>query len=225
MTGKNKFNAALVIVTALAAVGAAVAQSAPPEEMTFFSNTGMSGSRFTVTGTRTKLDLAFLPRSLALQGDGRWEICSEEDYRGRCETISASQRDFTFGQVRSVRALQATASIAPWREIAQLNVRDRADRDVAPSNDRQSVFNQIKICSERNTIRIRRAEAQLGNGRWQRLFIPLALSQGECSNAVDLLGKNRRIRAVRFEYETWSAGMERGTISVRALPQVTVQPR
>lgn len=220
-----EYGAAFVMATALASAGTAVAQSAPAKEMTFFSNTGMSGGRFTVSGTRSKLDLPFLPRSVALQGDGKWEVCSEEDYRGRCETIVASQRDFDFGQVSSVRSAGVTTPAGQWREIARLNVRDRADRDVLPSNDRQTVFRQIKVCSERNTIRVRRAEAQLGNGQWQRLFIPLTLSQGECSNAIDLLGNKRRIRAVRFEYETWTVGMERGTVSVQALPQVTAQPR
>lgn len=225
MKYKGKISTALAVALALAAVGTAVAQSGSAQEMTFFSNSGMSGGRFTVTGTRNNLDLPFVPRSLILQGDGRWEVCSEENQRGRCETISANQREFTFGQVRSVTALPATAAISNWREIAQLNVRDRADRDLLPSNDRQTRFSQIKVCSERNTVRIRRAEAQLGNRRWQRLFIPLTLSNGECSNAIDIVGSDRRIRAVRFEYETWSAGMERGTISVKALPQVTVQPR
>jgi hypothetical protein len=42
---------------------------------------------------------------------------------------------------------------------------------------------------------------------------------------MDLFDEGRRIRAVHFEYGVWTAGMECGTISVKALPRATAQPR
>lgn len=62
-------------------------------ELTFFSNSGFSGARFTVTGPRTTLDLPFVPRSAMLQGGSSWQVCAARDYRDPCQTIAASQRD------------------------------------------------------------------------------------------------------------------------------------
>lgn len=211
----------LVALSSSSAVSAQVAK-----EITFFSNPGMSGGRFTVTGPRTNLTLPYVARSAILQGDGSWQICSAVNYGGKCTVIGANQRNLDFGVIRSIRPLNATMpSPGPWREIARLNVRDHADRDLVPVSDRQTLFRKIQVCSERNSIRIRRAEVQLGNGTWQRLFLPLVLNEGQCSDGIDLFGEGRRIRAVRFEYEAWTAGVERGTVSVKALPKVTVQPR
>jgi hypothetical protein len=209
----------------LACVLASPAHAQVAQEITFFSNPGMSGARFTVTGPRTNLSVPYVPRSAALQGRGSWQVCSEENYRGRCLVIGNSQRDLSFGPISSIRQLAASPTRGPLREIARLNVRDRAERDTANSNDRQTIFREVRVCSERSAIRIRRAEVQFGNGTWQRLFLPLVLEQGQCSDPVDLLGNGRRIRAVRFEYEAWTAGMRRGVISVKALPFVRPQPR
>lgn len=201
---------------------AAMAQQA--QEITFFSNPGFGGARYTVTGPRAILDIPFRARSAVLQGGGSWEICPRRNYGGNCERIARSERDLAPRLARpgSIRPVEAVTST--WREIARLSVRDRAERDTVPVRDRER-YRAIMICSERNLIRIRRAEAQLDNGRWQRLFVPLALPQGQCSNAIDLLGTGPRVRAVRFEYESWTLGMAGGTITVRALPYVAIQPR
>lgn len=216
------------VMTPIFASCAALAAQAPahaqePQEITFFSNQGLSGARFTVTGPRTILSLPFRARSVAIRGGGRWELCPQRNYGGACIIIAETQWRFVSSPVQSLRPVSGFAS--NWREIVRLNVRDRADRDIALSSDPSTLFRDIKVCSERNTIRIRRAEVQLGNGKWQRLFLPLALSQGQCSDAVTLQGAPRRIRAVRFEYEAWSPRMARGAIRVEALPDVRIQPR
>lgn len=226
MTLQRLFLLIALTVAATSGLGAAHGQTGTAQEITFFSNPGMSGARFTVTGPRTNLSIPYEPRSAALQGGGSWQICSETDYRGKCLVIAATMRELNFGPVRSIRRLDTTTPApSPWKEIARLDVRDRADRDTVGSTDRCSLFREIKVCSERNTIRIRRAEVQLGNGQWQRLFVPLALEQGRCSDDIKLLGNVRRIRAVRFKFEAWTLGIARGIISVKALPHVQVQPR
>jgi hypothetical protein len=206
---------------------ATIAQAQTAREITFFSNNTPSGAKYTVTGPRTNVAMPFVPRSAILQGGGTWQVCSGQDYTGKCLVLSSNVvRNLGFGAIRSVRPVGATAPApAPWKEVARLDVRDRAERDTAAVNDRQTSFRQIRVCSERRTVRIRRAEVQFANGDWQRLFVPLALSQGKCSNAIDLLKPPRRLRAVRFEYEAWTPGMARATISVKALPSVTPQPR
>lgn len=213
----------LAAVLAIVMAGPAFAQQS--RELTFFSNPGFSGARFTVTGPRTTLNLPFTPRSAVLRGDGSWQICGSRDYRSPCQSIDANQRDLRLGfaQVRSVRPASASSS-SPWREISRLNVRDRATTDTVSVNDRQ-LYRAVKICAERNALRIRRAEVRLGRRQWQRLFVPLALAPGKCSNEIDLLGKGRRITALRFDYEAWSPAWRGGTLVVSGLPAVQAQPR
>lgn len=207
----------------LAAAAAVAVSAQQAQEITFFSNEGYSGARFTVTGPRTILDLPFEPRSAALQGGGRWEICPARDYGGSCQQIGENSRNLRVGSIRSIRPVASAAS-AGWREIARLDVRDRADRDQVGVRSNE-LFREVKLCAERNPIRMRRAEVQLGNGTWQRLFVPLVIAPGNCSDGVDLIGNARRLRALRFEYEAWSPGIARGTIVVQALPQAERQPR
>jgi hypothetical protein len=220
----------LFLIAAGAGGGLASAQNAA-SELTLFSNPGVGGAQFTVTGPRTKLALPFVPRSAAIAGGGSWQICSQADYQGKCLVIGATMNALDFGAVGSARPLDATKPAPPppsataWKEVVRLDVRDGADRDLAASRDTKTMFREVQVCSERSTVRIRRAEVQLRNKQWQRLFVPLVLEEGKCSNAIDLLGGPTRIRAVRFEYEAWTPGLARGTISVKALPNVTVTPR
>lgn len=111
---------------------------------------------------------------------------------------------------------------APWVELVRLTVNDRADQDTARIAD-GGRYSEIMVCAERQVIRIRRAEAQLDDGGWQRLFLPLTIAPGECSRGIDLLGAGRQVRAVRFDYEAWSPGIARGTVVVRGKP--VAQPR
>lgn len=201
----------------------ALAQDA--REITFFSEPGFSGARYTATGDRNNANLPFRPRSALIAGGGSWQVCSGNDGAGSCDTIAQSTRDLQlrFATVGSIK-VNALIAVSPWREIVRLNVLDRADRDLAGVND-QTPFRQVMVCAERKPIRIRRAELGLGNGQWMRLFLPVVLDGGRCSKPIDLLRGPRRIHAVRFEYEAWSAGVARGTVVVKALPQVVAQPR
>jgi hypothetical protein len=200
---------------------AVMAQQA--QEITFFSNEGYSGARFTVTGARTILELPFVPRSAQLAGGGTWEICPNRDYGGSCERIGENQRQLGVMAIRSLKPVTTVAE-GGWSEIARLDVRDRIDRDQAAIRS-SDLWRQVRLCAERNPVRVRRAEVQLGNGNWQRMFVPLVIMPGKCSDGIDLTGGARRVRAVRFDYEAWTAGVARGTISVQALPQVERQPR
>lgn len=214
----------LILLAAASVPAAAAAQM--PQEITFFSNTGMTGARFTVTGQRNYLDLPYIPRSASLQAGGTWQICSGSNFSGRCERIRSNQLTLNFGQIRSIRPIETTApNDGIWREVARLNVRDRSVGDTVLVTDRVTKFREVKICSERGLIRIRHAEVQLGNGHWQRLFVPLILGPGRCSDAVDLLGQGRRLRYVRVQYHSWIPGMSHGTVTVKALPYVQIQPR
>lgn len=101
-----------------------------------------------------------------------------------------------------------------WTSLLALKVGDRPERDrrAIPDNRR---FVSVSVCALKDTIRIRDARVQFGDGRWQRLVVPPTLSQGECSKGTDLVSAPRRLRAVQFDYQTASAGHHRGEILVR----------
>lgn len=204
---------------------AAPAFAQEAREITFFSQPGFSGARYSATGDRNNASIPYQPRSAMVQGGGTWRVCSGNDGTGTCDTITSNVRDLRLGfaHVGSIKLDAQTAS-SPWREIVRLNVLDRAERDLAPVND-QVPYREVKVCAERQPIRIRRAELQFANGKWMRLFLPLVLNDGDCSKSIDLLGGPRRIRAIRFEYEAWSPGVARGTVIVKALAPVVGQPR
>jgi hypothetical protein len=107
----------LSLIFACIAVGPATAQEQDPAqdarfrpggqlprgEITFFSNPGFSGARFTVTGPRTNVSIPYAVRSvIVLQGE-QWEVCTRTDYRN-CTTLSASSRSVNM-LVRSARPI------------------------------------------------------------------------------------------------------------------------
>ncbi len=101
-----------------------------------------------------------------------------------------------------------------WTSLLALKVGDRPERDrrAIPDNRR---FVSVSVCALKDTIRIRDARVQFGDGRWQRLVVPPTLAQGECSKGTDLVSAPRRLRAVQFDYQTVSAGRHRGELLVR----------
>jgi hypothetical protein len=125
------------------------------------------------------------------------------------ETSQSGQPD---GEIIPV---QATV----WDELIRLDVGDLADRDIRPIGDDRKMHG-VRVCAEENKVRIRRAEVMVNNNRWQRLFLPLALAPGECSDEIEILGGPRQLKAVQFDYEAWSAGYDRATLVIYGRPDL-----
>lgn len=75
----------------------------PRGQITFFSNAGFSGARFTVTGPRTNVLIPYPVRSVVVLQGERWEVCSRTEYRS-CTTLTASSRSVNM-IVRSARPI------------------------------------------------------------------------------------------------------------------------
>lgn len=73
----------------------------PRGEITFFSNPGFSGARFTVTGPRTNVNMPYAVRSVIVLRGESWEVCARTEYRN-CTTLTASARNVNM-MVRSAR--------------------------------------------------------------------------------------------------------------------------
>jgi hypothetical protein len=102
------FGAALV--TALVLPASASAQRAG--EVTFYSGPAFSGQSYTVTGPREHVRVPFRVRSARVAPGETWEVCTADEYRGDCITVTQSQL-LAAWTVNSVRPSNVTTLPAP----------------------------------------------------------------------------------------------------------------
>jgi hypothetical protein len=80
--------------------------------LTLFSGPDFSGQPFTTTSEITNLPRQFNDRAMSLRIDGRgaWQICSDSDFRGRCQVFDRDVGDLRrfglAGQVSSMRQVR-----------------------------------------------------------------------------------------------------------------------
>jgi hypothetical protein len=58
-----------------------------------------------------------------------------------------------------------------WHELGRVHVRDSAERDLAVLKDGDHLV-QIRLCAERNAVRLRNAELWMAGDRRQELWLP-----------------------------------------------------
>lgn len=63
-------------------------------------------------------------------------------------------------------------------------------------------FRAVRLCVARNAVRFREIEIVFGNGERRQLPIQRYVRPGECTQAFDLPGEERRIREVAMVYQT-----------------------
>lgn len=184
-----------------------------------YAEPGHRGPAVAVDAARDRLDLAWPVASLRIEA-GTWELCELPGFDGHCSLFDASVEDLppVLRTVQSARPVGGAAMPLPadgWRTLSRRHVRDRAERDSAwvPSLAR---FDEVRVCAERNPVRVRRAEARLRDGRSQRLFLPLVIRPGECSRPIRLQRRPVGLASVEFEYETMSLGLATAHIVVQA---------
>jgi len=80
--------------------------------ITLFSGPGFSGQPFTTQGEITNLPKQYNDRamSLRIEGRGAWQVCSDSDFRGRCQVFDRDEGDLRrsglAGQVSSMRPVR-----------------------------------------------------------------------------------------------------------------------
>jgi hypothetical protein len=116
--------------------------------------------------------------------------------------------------LQPVQASDGDAS-ADWRPIARRRVADAPDIDVTPVIDGRK-YREVRVCAERNLVRIRRGGLKLSDGRDQRLLLPPTLRAGKCTKPHRVQDGPQGIRSVRFEYEAVSVGYGSAEIVVQA---------
>jgi hypothetical protein len=100
-----------------------------------------------------------------------------------------------------------------WHDLGRVHVRDSAEKDLAFLKDGDHVV-QIRLCAERNAIRLRNAELWMSGDRRQKLWLPLVLGANKCTDAIQVQGAPIRVTHLALEYEAMSLGTEGAHLSI-----------
>jgi hypothetical protein len=100
-----------------------------------------------------------------------------------------------------------------WHDLGRVHVRDNAEKDLANLKDGKDVV-QIRLCAERNAIRLRNAELWMSGDKRQKLWLPLVLGANKCTDAIKVQGGPIRVTHLALEYEAMSLGTEGAHLSV-----------
>jgi hypothetical protein len=100
-----------------------------------------------------------------------------------------------------------------WHELGRVHVRDNAEKDLAFLKDGDDVV-EVRVCAEGNAIRLRNAELWMSGDKRQKLWLPLILGAGECSDPIKVQGGPIRVTHVALEYEAMSLGAEGAHLSI-----------
>jgi hypothetical protein len=100
-----------------------------------------------------------------------------------------------------------------WHELGRVHVRDNAEKDLAFLKDGDDVV-EVRVCAEGNAIRLRNAELWTSGDKRQKLWLPLILGVGECSDPIKVQGGPIRVTHLALEYEAMSLGAEGAHLSI-----------
>jgi hypothetical protein len=95
-----------------------------------------------------------------------------------------------------------------------VHVRDNAEKDLAILHDGDDII-EVRLCAERNAIRLRNAVLWMTGDKRQKLWLPLILEAGKCSNPIAVKGGPIRVTHVALEYEALSLGEEGAHVTIQ----------
>lgn len=100
----------LMLAAAVAALsmtaGSALAQRGPTA--TIYAQPNFQGPSMTVNGYATNLPSNFNDKALSIRVQGRWRVCQDSDYRGRCVDVSGDIPNLnSIGMAEAISSLQA----------------------------------------------------------------------------------------------------------------------
>jgi len=75
--------------------------------VTLFDGPNFTGRSIRIDQDYSNLPREFADRAISIRVEGRWQICADSDYRGRCVTVDRDVRDLrVFGLDRSISSLR-----------------------------------------------------------------------------------------------------------------------
>jgi hypothetical protein len=117
-------------------------------------------------------------------------------------------------QTQAQTAAGTEPNVGPgWHELGRVHVRDNAEKDLAFLKDGDDVV-EVRMCADGNAIRLRNAELWMSGDKRQKLWLPLILGAGECSDPIKVQGGPIRVTHLALEYEAMSLGAEGAHLSI-----------
>ena len=102
----------------------------------------------------------------------------------------------------------ANSASAQWEDLGSKEVTDRAETDVFHLAT-EGQFHALRFRVTRAPVRFYRMEVTYGNGEKDTIEIRSLVRAGGSSRVIDLRGRDRFLRSVKFWYEAASVGRGR----------------
>ena len=100
-----------VLAVAATAAGAAAAQNyggGRQPSAILFDQPNFQGRQTTIYGTATNLPRDWNDKTMSARFQGRWRICEDSDYRGRCQDVTGNVANMnSLGMAERITSLQA----------------------------------------------------------------------------------------------------------------------
>lgn len=109
-----------------------------------------------------------------------------------------------------------TAIWSGGHELGRIHVRASAEKDLAFLHDGDDVV-EVRVCAERHAIRLRNAELWMSGDKRQKLWLPLLLDEGKCSDPIEVKGGPIRVTHLSLEYEAFGLDAESAHLSIHGL--------
>ena len=168
-----------------------------PREIIIYRDRNFDGPAVAIPRDEPNLRLVWTVNSVRVRG-GTWQLCERANFQGSCLTVSESQSNLGHRRVQSARMTRERA----WREVNTTDVSrvgwtHRVIR--VPGTPR---VHEVRLCAERNRIRLHDARARFSNNRFQTLHLPSQLASGRCTNAIRLASAPRNLSSVEVTAST-----------------------
>jgi len=177
--------------------GPAAAQRGGPDQIVIYRDRNFSGPAVSISQNRPNLRLSWAVGSVRVRR-GTWQLCERANFLGPCRTMSSDNRNLGRLRVQSARTWQSNPG---WRVLGSTDVgRFGRDRRVIQVRGNQGL-RALRLCAERNRVRLFDARARFANNRSQNLFVPAQLSAGRCTAPLSLSGQ-WNLRSVELTVST-----------------------
>ena len=191
----------------------------PAHEMIIYRDRNFSGPAVNISQEQPNLGLVWTVNSIRVHR-GTWELCERTNYRSPCFTVGSTTSNLGHRRVQSARPTRFGPGPGPgpgpglfWRPLGEAEVqRFGWDHKVIRIRGNQNLA-ALRLCAERNRIRVHDARARFANGRTQALHAPSQIAGGSCTNPLLLTGGRRNVTSVDVTVSTLAL-LARGRIRV-----------
>ena len=111
-------------------------------------------------------------------------------------------------------AAGATVTSAQWRNLGTKEVTDRAEEDTFHISSARGQFSRLRFRVGRNPVRIQRMEINYASGEKDEIELRNLIGANRYSRIIDVEGRNRFIRNVKFWWEAASLGRRSTTVTL-----------